>query len=167
MTATSSTIFQRPRSPSEWPLAQLEVVVGEPDRRAPERDEEDRERLGRVLGEREEGKHRRADDQEAAHRRRPLLHDMGCGAFRPDLLPEISRAEDFDELRPDDDGCDHREQAGDQDWDHVRAIFVISAGMPSSPTAREALTSTASPGRRKLLAASTASLSSAAQVAGS
>ena len=87
--------------------------------------------------------------------RRPPIVGVPCftmcaaGPFRSDLLPEIPRAQRLDELGPDDDGGNHGQEAGDQDWDHAPAIFAISAGMPSSPTAREALTSTASPGRRK------------------
>ena len=108
----------------------------------------------------------RAQDEEAAHRRRPLLHDVCRRTFRSDLLSEIPRAQRLDELGPDDDGGDHGQEAGDQDWDHAPAIFAISAAMPSSPTAREALTSTASPGRRKARAASTAPSTSAAHTAG-
>ena len=110
---------------------------------------------------------RRGEDQEPAHRRRPLLHDMGRGPFRADLLSEVARAEHVDEPRPDHDGGDHRDQARDQDGDHARAKFVISSAMPSSPTARDALTRTASPGSSSARATSTASAASSAHATGS
>src|SRR3546814_15757691 len=71
-------------------------------------------RLGRVLREREEGEHGRADDQQAAHRRRPLLYDVGRRALGPDLLAEVSRAQPFDELGPDTDRSEER--SGGKQW---------------------------------------------------
>ena len=67
-------------------------------------------------------------------------------ALGADLLAEVPRPQPLDELGPDHDGGDHREQARYQDGDHASAKFAISSAMPSSPTAREALTRTASPG---------------------
>ena len=55
----------------------------------------------------------RREDEEAAHRRRSLLHDVRRGPFGADLLAEVARAEHLDELRPDHDGGDHRDQPRD------------------------------------------------------
>ena len=70
--------------------------------------------------------------------RRPLLADLLADRLAPQPV---------DERGPDDDGDHHRDEPRDQDSDHARACFSISAGMPSSPTARDALTRIASPGR--------------------
>ena len=134
------------RQPERVAPPQLQVVVREADERAPEHDEQDREPLGRVLREREEREDGGRDDEEAAHGRRALLDDVGCRAFGADLLTEVARAQQLDELRPDDDAGDHRDEAGYQDGDHARAKFAISSAKPSSPTARDAFTRTASPG---------------------
>src|SRR5687768_1435301 len=148
------------------PPPELQVVVGEADRGAAERDEEHGEPFPCVLRECEKRDHGRADDQEPAHRRGSLLDDVRGRPFGADLLSEVARTEQLDELRPDDDGGDHRHQARDQDWDHARAKFVISSAMPSRPTARDALTRTASPGRRNVRAASIAPSTPGAQTAG-
>ena len=78
----------------------------------------------------------------------PCLTTWPAGPSSRIVLAELVPAQELDELRADDDRDDHRDQAGDQDADHLRAVRFASAGaMPSSPTARDALTSTASPGR--------------------
>ena len=57
--------------------------------------------------------------------RRPPIVGVPCftrcvaRALGADLLAEVARAQRLDEPRPDDDAGDHRQQAGDQDWDHV------------------------------------------------
>ena len=97
-------------------------------------------------GEDRERQERRREDQEAAHRRRPLLDDVAGRALLADLLAHSGAPQPLDERRADHDGEHHRDEACDQDTDHAPARFSIDAGMPSSPTARDAFTRIASPG---------------------
>ena len=57
-------------------MRQLDGVVEEADRRAAERDEEDEQRVRRVVREREEGDGERGKDGEPAERRRARLDDV-------------------------------------------------------------------------------------------
>ena len=90
------------------------------------------------------------ENQQPTHGRRPLLDDVARRAFLADLLPDPGATQPLDKGWADHDGEHHRDEAGDQDSDHALARFSIEAGMPSSPTAREALTRIASPGWRRL-----------------
>ena len=146
MPARSSS-FQRPLRPSERRWRRLDVVVEEADRAACDRQEEDGQRRQRVLREREERQHGAEHDQQAAHHRRSLLDEVAGRPLLADRLAELVAAQELDELRADDDRDHHRDQAGDQDSDHQSEWFASAGAMPSRPTAREALTSSASPGR--------------------
>ena len=90
---------------------------------------------------------RAEQDQQAAHHRRSLLDHVAGRAVLADRLAELVPAQELDELRPDHDRDDHRDQAGDEDSDHYGVSFARAGAMPSRATERDALTSTASPGR--------------------
>ena len=92
-------------------------------------------------------------DQQAAHRRRPLLDHVPCGPLLADLLPELVAAQELDELRAGDDRDDHREDAREEDLNHAplprrRAPSRARRRRPRGPSTREPLTSTQSPGCR-------------------
>ena len=63
----------------------------------------------------------------------PCLTTCAGRPLRADLLAEVPRGAALDELRPDHDGGDHRDQAGDQDTDHARAKFVDRGGDAFEP----------------------------------
>ena len=96
----------------------LRPVVDEPDRRTAERNEERRHGRHRPVREDQERYGHRDHDQEAAHRRRPLLHDVALRSLLPDLLAELVLAQEVDELRAAEDGDHHRQHAREQDFDH-------------------------------------------------
>ncbi len=124
----------------------LEVVVREADQPAADGRAEHRQTRGRVRGEDEERDHGGDEDEQAAHRRRARLDHVPGRPFGADLLADRPAAQPLDELGAEHDGDHHRQEARDQDSDHCSERFSIAAGMPSRPTAREAFTSTASPG---------------------
>src|SRR5919197_949292 len=126
-------------------VRQLDHVVEEPDRAAPERDEEHRERRHGVAAEREEADAGGEQNQEPAHRRRPLLGDVVFWPLLSDLLAVLLAPEVGDELRADEDRNQERDDACDQDSAQARTVASASA-TTSRPTAREPLTSTQSPG---------------------
>src|SRR5437868_421094 len=128
-------------------MGELDEVVEEAHRAAAERHEQNGERGNLVLGDREERHGRGDEDEQTAHRRRALLAAVRLGAFFPDVLAELIRAQEADEPRSDDDRDDHREDPGGEDSDHAVATLLSSSAIASSPTARDALTRTASPGR--------------------
>ena len=99
-------------------MAELHPVVGETDGGASQRHEEHRQRLDRVLPEDEPGHGGGDQDQQAAHRRRPLLDAMALGALLADELAELVAAQELDELRAGDDADHERDQAGEEDLDH-------------------------------------------------
>ena len=145
-------------------MAELDEVVEEADRSAADGDEQDGERGQRVARKGEKREEGAEHDQQAAHHGRPLLDDMAGGAVLPNRLAELVPAHELDELRADHDRDDHRDQAGDQDTDHQPASFARAGATPSSASAREALTSTASPGRSRSRVAATAAVASGTQV---
>ena len=127
-------------------VRELDEVVEEPDRAAAERDEEHGQRRHLVLREGEERGGGDDEDQETAHRGRPLLHTMSLGAFFADVLSELVPAQELDELRADEDRHHHRDHPSGEDVDHAVGTWVSAAATASSPIARDALTRTASPG---------------------
>ena len=153
-----------PAAQAERPaVGQLDEVVEETDRAAAERDEQHRQRRHLVLRHREEGDRRDDEDQQPAHRRRPLLDLVSLGALFANVLPELVATEEVDELRTDDDRDDHGDHPGDENSDHAAGTRLSAAATASRPTAREALTSTASPGRTTSSSARTASCTFATQ----
>src|SRR5438552_17675446 len=138
-------------------MGELDEVVEEADRTAAERDEEHRQCGDLVLRDGEEGDRGDDQDQEATHRRRSLLDLVTLGPFCPDVLAELVAAEELDELRTDDDRDDHRDHPSGEDADHAAGTRVSAAATASRPTARDALTSTASPGRTTSSSARSAS----------
>ena len=144
-------------------VCELDEVVEEADCAAPEGDEEHRQRGHRVGAEREEGDRGGEQDQQPAHHRRALLGEVVLGPLFPDVLAELVAAQELDELRADQD----RDQQGDDPRDQhpAQALTAASASATrSSPTARDALTRTQSPGRTAASTAATALSASGAQL---
>src|SRR4051794_24767006 len=81
------------------PVAQLRVVVGEPDRAAGERRAEDRQRGEREVAERQEGDRRREQDQDAAQCGRALLLAVPLRSLLADVLAELVPPQERDEGR--------------------------------------------------------------------
>ncbi len=127
-------------------MGQLDEVVEEADRSTRERREEHSQRLQAVVADRQEGYGRREQDQQAAHRRRPLLVEVMLRAFLPDVLAELVAPQELDEPRSDHEREGERDGGGDENADHGRGSSSASA-TTSSPTEREPLTRIASPGR--------------------
>ncbi len=142
-------------------VAQLDEVVEEADRAARKRRAEDRQPAQRVVAERQERYGRRHDDQEAAHRRRSLLDRVALGSFRANVLPELVPAQEGDEGRTTEDRDDHCDERGDENAGHQPEKFAATA---SSPTEREPLSSTTSPGSSAVVSAATAPAGVATQV---
>ena len=130
-------------------MGQLDEVVEEPDRPAGDRREEDGQPGDRVAAEHEERGRRGDDDQQPTHRRRPLLDDVPLRALLANELAELLPAQVLDESRAEQDREEHRHDRGDDDAGQTRAPASASA-TTSSPTARDALTSTQSPGLEQL-----------------
>jgi len=99
-------------------VPELDEVVDETDPGATDRDEEDRQRIGRVAAQRQERDRHREHDQEAPHGRGPLLHHVLLRPLLPDLLPELVPAQEGDELRARDDRDQHRDQPRRQNAGH-------------------------------------------------
>ncbi len=133
--------------PERPAVGQLDEVVEEPDGSAPERDEEDRQRRDLVLRHREEGGRRNDEHEQPAHGRRPLLDLVRRGPLLADVLAELVPAQERDEAGADDQRQHHCDHARDEDADHAVGTLASASAIASSPTARDALTSTASPGR--------------------
>src|SRR5437588_1394112 len=128
-------------------MREFDEVVQKTDRAAAERHEEDGEGGNLVLRDGEECDRRDHEDQQTSHRRRALLDPMSLRSFLANVLPELVPAQERDELRTDDDRHDHRDHACGEDADHAVGTWVKVAAIVSRPMAREAFTSTASPGR--------------------
>ena len=125
-------------------MVELDVVVEKADPAAGERRTEDRQRGQRVVRQRQEGDRRCDQDQQATGRRRPLLRRMVLQALLADVLAELVLPQEADEGRPAQDRDDHRDECRYEDSGHQLSKFSATT---SSPTEREPLTSTASPGR--------------------
>src|SRR5947209_761783 len=143
-------------------MGELDEVVQETDRSATESDEQHRERGNLVLRHGEKRRRRDDEDEQAAHRRRALLQPVRLRTLLTNVLAELVPTEELDELRTDDDRHDHRDHACGEDADHVVGICINVWAIASSPMAREALTSTASPGRTTSSSSSAASWTLAA-----
>ena len=117
-------------------------------------DEEDGQRRQRVAAEGEERDRRRDDDQHAAHRRRALLGDVAAaGPSSRMCWPSSLAAQELDEPGAEQDRDQHRDDRGDDDADSTPAPLRALPRRRSSPAARDALTSTQSPGLQQLVAA--------------
>src|SRR5262249_31333648 len=79
-----------------------------------------------------------------AHRRRARLRVVLLGALLADVLAELALAQEGDELGGQEDADQQRGRPGDEDLAHHPAACSASV-TTSSPTPREALTSTTSP----------------------
>src|SRR5678815_2457228 len=126
-------------------MCELDEVVEEADRSAGQRYEEHRQRGHRVAAEREEAGRRRQQDEQAPHRRRALLGDVVLRPFLADVLAVLLAPQVGHELRADED----RDQQGDDacQEDAAQALTAASVSATRSrPTARDAFTSTQSPG---------------------
>ena len=155
-----------PARETERPLVrELDEIVEEPDRPARERREQHGQRLQPVVADRQEADRRREEDEDATHRRRPLLDDVVLRPLLADVLPELVAAEEFDEAGPDRDRQDERDAGGDEDADHDSGSTRASA-TASSPTEREPFTRIASPGRTTRATSSTASAAVATHSSG-
>src|SRR5438105_3652201 len=143
-------------------VRELDEVVEEADGAAAERDEEDRERRHGVAAEGEEADAGGDQDQEPAHRRRPLLGDVVLGTLLADVLAELLAPQERDELRAEQDRDEQGDDPCDQDSAQVRTAASASA-TTSSPTAREAFTRTQSPASTTSSAARIAAGASATQ----
>src|SRR5439155_599376 len=126
------------------------------DGSARERGEEHGQRLEAEVADRQERDRRREEDQQPAHRRRPLFGDVVPRPLFADVLAELVAPEEVDEPRPDRHRDGEPDRRGDEDADHGRSSNSASA-TTSSPTEREPLTRIASPGRTSPSAASRAS----------
>ncbi len=91
----------------------LEEVVSEPDQRAADGRAEDRQSGDRVERDDEKRRDRREHDQQPAHGRRALLGHVVLRAFFANLLADALSTEPLDELGPDRDRDDHRDETGD------------------------------------------------------
>ena len=168
-------------------LGDLDEVVGEAESGAADRDAEHREALRVARAEHEERHGDRDVEDQAAHRGCAGLRVMLLGALLPNLLAELLDPQVTDELRSEEDRDQHRRHPGDQDLstvngsrDHRRQDDldahrsppappwrdISSSATRSSPTAREPLTSTASPGRTRRSTSSIAASASGAQASG-
>ena len=148
VTAASSSSFQRPERPERAPVAHLQVVVEEADQAAAERGEEHGQAGKRVDGEREEREQRGDEDQQAAHRRRPLLDDVARPGLPPGSADRPARARSASmNLGPITTAITIAIRPAIRTRTMPGRCSRSAAGTPSSPTAREAFTSTASPGR--------------------
>ena len=117
--ASRSSILTRPESPSErrWrslirssrkPIAPQASIVPKIVS------------AGTVLdGRREEGDRRREHDQDAAHRRRPLLDRVVLGPLLADRLAERVAAQEVDEERAREDRDEQRDERRDEDVCHL------------------------------------------------
>src|SRR6266566_6604938 len=121
-------------------MRQLGEIVEKADRAARERREEDRESAQRVVRDRQERNGRGEEDEEPAHRRRPLLAHVMLGSVLADVLAERVAAQELDEPRADEDRNDERYERCDENSTHDKASATISR-----PTERDPLTSTTSP----------------------
>ena len=99
-------------------VRELREVVEESDRAARERPEQDRQRLQAEVAHGQEADRRREQDEQTAHRRRPLLRDVMLRAVLADVLPELVATEELDEAWPDRDRDDQRHERGDEDPTH-------------------------------------------------
>ena len=117
-------------------MRELDEVVEEADRAAGERREEHGQPLQRVVRDRQERDGRGEEDQQAAHRRRPLLGQVVLGAVLADVLAELVPAQELDELRADDDRHDQRDERGDEDAG-LDAVTIKASATTSRPTERE------------------------------
>src|SRR5690606_12020164 len=118
------------------------------------------------LGE-EVGGDRRQDEGDAAHRRRTALAGVLARAVVADVLPVSLAGEQLDQQRRADQGQEEANDSCEQDLIHHRAATSPSAPVSSSacatlssPTERDAFTSTTSPGRNSLRNRSTAACAS-------
>src|SRR5947209_18724397 len=144
-------------------MRELDEVVEEADRAAGERREQNGEPAQRVVRQRQEGDGRRKQDEQAAHRRRPLLRSVMLGAILANVRAELVAAQELDEARADGDRHDQRDESCDQDTGHSASASATT----SRPTEREPLTSTASPGLTISRATATASAAVGAHASGS
>src|SRR5438128_1786120 len=144
-------------------VRQLDEVVEEADRAAAERDEQDGEGRHLVLADGEKRDGGDDEDQQAAHRRRALLGAVMLRPLGTDVLAERVAAQKVDEPRTDEDRDHHRDDGGDEDADQCVGAPASASATASSPTARDALTSTASPGWTTSSSSRTASWTFATQ----
>src|SRR5512133_255006 len=143
-------------------MRQLDEVVEKPDRAAGERHEQHGQGRHGVAAERQEADRGREQNQQPAHCRRSLFGDVMLRAFLTDVLAELLSPQEGDELRAGQD----RDQQGDHpcQQDSAQALTAASASATRSrPTAREALTSTTSPGTTSSAALRAAVSASGAQ----
>ncbi len=115
---SSSSIFQRPESPSErrWrslvkssrkPIAPQASIVP----KIVSAGSVNRESTTNAI-------EAAASDQQAAHRRRSLLDGVPFRPLLADVLAELVLAQEGDEARPDEDRDDHRDDRRDQNSRH-------------------------------------------------
>src|SRR5262249_4186740 len=102
------------------------------------------QRRQRVVAEREEGDRGCEHDQQPAQRRRALLHRVVQRPLLADVLTKLVPAEERDERRSAEDRDDHGDEGRYEDSGHQSVKFSATT---SSPTEREPLTRTMSPGR--------------------
>src|SRR3954468_16504421 len=123
----------------------LRVVVGEPEQRTRNRDAEHADGLRRELRQQQERHRDRREDDDAAHRRGPRLGVVLLRALLADVLAELARPQERDEPGRQEDADEQGRRPRDQDLAHQPAACSASV-TTSSPTPRDALTSTTSPG---------------------
>ena len=146
-------------------MRQLDEVVEEADGATRQSGEEHGQGLEPEVADRQKRDSRREQDQQPAHRGDALLREVVLRTLFPDLLAELVAAEELDEPRSDQERKGERDGSGDEDADHGRGSSSASA-TTSSPTEREPLTRTASPGRTSASAISRASAADAAHSSG-
>src|SRR5918999_2088864 len=144
-------------------VAGLDEIVDEADQAAGGGGEEEGQRRRRGAGEGEEGERGRDQDQHASHHGRASLGPVALRPLLADLLADLAPAQELDELRADHDRDHHRDDGGDEDSGHYAGTPSRAAARCSRPAAREALTSTTSPGRSTAASSSRASAASAAR----
>ena len=135
-----------PAQPERPLVVQLHVVVEEADRAAGERRAEDRQRRQRVVGERQERERSPRSISRPPIVGVPCLADMVLRPLLADVLADLVPAQERDEGRPAEDRDDHGDERRNENSGHYAVKFSATT---SSPTDREPLTSTTSPGRSR------------------
>ena len=130
--------------PQGAPLDDLREVVGEAQQRARERDAEHADRPRRERRQQQERHRDRGEDDDPAHRRRAGLGVVLLRPLLADVLAELARAQERDELRRQEDAYEQGRGPRDQHLAHQPAACSASVTI-SSPTPRDPLTSTTSP----------------------
>src|SRR3954452_1547721 len=153
--------FRAGSKPQRAAPADLRVVVGEAQQRARHGGAVDPDRAPVVVAEDEEGRRDGGEDDDPAHRRRAGLLVVARGALLADELPELAGAQRGDEARGEEDADEQGGGARDEDLAHQAPSSARATA--SSPTPREPVSRTVSPGAsRSGTAAAAASASGSA-----